>query len=86
MEHVHGPNCECVEYVDAEKSNDLLPAIDVDKIRCLNVNLFTSMFEIYLLLSFQKQTDTFVFMKLLLFIIHFFWKFKTILFLNKISF
>lgn len=42
MEHVHGPNCGCAEYVDAEKSNDLLPAIDVDKIRCLNEEVLGS--------------------------------------------
>ena len=36
MQHVHGPNCGCVEYVGAENANDLLGAIDVDKVRCLN--------------------------------------------------
>lgn len=36
MQHVHGPNCGCIEYVGAENSNDLLGVIDIDKVRCLN--------------------------------------------------
>lgn len=36
MEHVHGPNCGCKDYLGVENANDLLGAIDNDKIRCLN--------------------------------------------------
>ncbi len=36
MQHTHGPNCGCAEYTDAEYSNDLLSAIDIDRVRCLN--------------------------------------------------
>lgn len=36
MQHVHGPNCGCAEYVGAEDANDLIGAVDLDKVRCLN--------------------------------------------------
>lgn len=36
MEHVHGPNCGCKDYLGVENANDLLGAIDLQKVRCLN--------------------------------------------------
>lgn len=39
MQHVHGPGCGCAEYVGAEDANDLIGAIDLDKVRCLNEEL-----------------------------------------------
>jgi hypothetical protein len=29
MEHVHGPNCGCKDYLGVENANDLLGAIDL---------------------------------------------------------
>lgn len=29
MQHVHGPNCGCAEYVGAENANDLYGIIDL---------------------------------------------------------
>ena len=42
MNHVHGPNCGCAEYFNAEQANDLYGAIDVDKVRCLNEEVANS--------------------------------------------
>lgn len=42
MEHVHGPNCGCKDYLGVENANDLLGAIDLDKVRCLNEKLSKS--------------------------------------------
>ena len=36
MQHTHGPNCGCAEYVGVENANDLYGIIDLDKVRCLN--------------------------------------------------
>jgi hypothetical protein len=36
MEHIHGPNCGCKDYLGVENANDLLGSIDVEKVRCLN--------------------------------------------------
>lgn len=32
MEHVHGPNCGCKDYLGVENANDLLVSIDADKV------------------------------------------------------
>ncbi len=29
MDHEHGPNCGCKEYIGVENANDLLAAIDI---------------------------------------------------------
>ncbi len=42
MQHVHGPNCGCAEYVGAENANDLIGIIDIDKVRCLNEEIASS--------------------------------------------
>ncbi len=36
MEHVHGANCGCKDYMGVYNANDLLGAIDIDKVTCLN--------------------------------------------------
>jgi len=36
MDHVHGPNCGCKDYLGVENANDLFAAIDIDKVRCFN--------------------------------------------------
>ena len=42
MQHVHGPNCGCAEYIGAENANDLIGVIDIDKVRCLNEEIPSS--------------------------------------------
>lgn len=36
MEHIHGPNCGCKDYLGIENANDLIGSIDLEKVRCLN--------------------------------------------------
>ena len=42
MNHVHGPNCGCAEYMGAENANDLYGIIDTEKVRCLNEEVANS--------------------------------------------
>jgi hypothetical protein len=36
MEHIHGPNCGCKDYIGVENADDLFSSIDIEKVRCLN--------------------------------------------------
>ena len=36
MDHVHGPTCGCKDYIGVENANDLLGAIEIEKVRCFN--------------------------------------------------
>ncbi|CAD8072346.1 unnamed protein product [Paramecium sonneborni] len=36
MQHVHGPNCGCAEYMFNEDADDLYGQIEIDKVDCLN--------------------------------------------------
>ena len=35
MEHIHGPNCGCKDYLGIENANDLLGSIDIEKVKSL---------------------------------------------------
>ena len=36
MDHIHGANCGCVDFAFVEESQDLIEAIDIMNIKCLN--------------------------------------------------